>query len=73
MFNHTRNDKETLVGHLPIELSSQVDNFLKADKLNTVVAEVTGKRKQEIGLVVPAKYTACTHEKKYVRIIWMSN
>ena len=43
LFKRRRNDMEPLVGHIPIELSSLVDNFLKADRLHTVVAEVTGK------------------------------
>ena len=43
----SRDGKKTLVGHVPIELSSLVDHFLKADKSNSVCAEVTGKRKRD--------------------------
>ena len=50
--------KKTLVGHIPIELSSLIDYFLKAEETNRVIAEMTGKRKREVGLVVPAKFTA---------------
>ncbi len=42
-----------LVGHVPIELSSLVNNFLKANESNKLVAKVSGKRKREVGLVVP--------------------
>ena len=38
--------KKILVRHIPIELSSLIDYFLKVDKSNRVVAEVTGKRKR---------------------------
>ena len=40
--------KKTLVGH---ELSSLIDYFLKAEETNRVIAEVTGKRKREVGLL----------------------
>ena len=50
--------KKTLVGHIPVELSSLIDYFLKIEETNRVIAEVTGKRKHEVGLVVPAKFTA---------------
>ena len=53
---------ETLVGHIPIELSRLIDYFLKSSTENNVSAMVTGKRKRELGLVVPAKYTAFTKE-----------
>ena len=39
------------------ELSSVIDHFLKADKLNSVCAEVTGKRKRDVGLVVSAIFS----------------
>ena len=32
-------------------------------------AEVVGKGKREIGLVVPAKYTAMTNDKKFAEIL----
>ena len=55
------NEKETLVGHVPIELSSLITYFLKAERTNQLSATVIGKRKREEGLVVPAKYTAVTN------------
>ena len=55
-------ENKTLLGHVPIEISSLIDYFLKADESNSVSAQVTGKRKHEVGLVVPARFTACTAE-----------
>ena len=56
-------DPETLVGHLPIELSCLLKYFLEASPENNLIAVVTGKRKREVGLVVPAKYVALTKKK----------
>ena len=54
----------SLVGHLPIELSRVLDYyFLKQQEDNFINAQVTGKRKREVGLVIPARYTAHTMEK----------
>jgi len=44
-------------------------NFLAANAENRVLAEVTGKRKREVGLVVPAKFTAFTTELLIARIL----
>ena len=49
---------ETLVGHVPIELSSLLHFFLEADEQNRLICQVIGKRKREVGLVVPAKFFA---------------
>ena len=38
-----------LVGHVPIECSTLVDNILNADKENRLTAVVTDKRKREVG------------------------
>ena len=63
-------DKEELVGHLPIELSQLLNNFLSTDgNTNNLTAEVIGKRKREIGFVVPAKYRATTNDKKFAEIL----
>ena len=43
-----------LVGHLPIEISCLLTNFLNAAPENKLEAFVVGKRKREVGLVVPA-------------------
>ena len=40
-----------IVGHVPIELSSLTDYFLKADESISVLVEVMEKRKREAGLV----------------------
>ena len=45
-----------LVGHSPIEISTIIYYFLRADERNRVNVQVTGKRKREVGLVVPARY-----------------
>ena len=55
------NEKGTLVRHIPIELSSLMTYFLRAEHTNQLSATVIGKRKRELGLVVPAKYTAVTN------------
>ena len=52
-----------LVGHVPVELSNLLTNFLKADITNNLSATVVDKRKKEKGLVVPAKFIARTQNK----------
>jgi len=52
-----------------MELSSLIDYFLKADKTNSVLAEATGKRKREVGLVVPAKFTAHTANRRIAQVM----
>lgn len=59
----------TLVGHIPIEISNLIDYFYKSSPDNRVDAKVTGKRKREIGLVVPAKYFAITQDLKVAKIL----
>ena len=49
-----------LVGHLPIEISKLMKHFLDADKNNLLMTTVVGKKKREVGLVIPAKYSAIT-------------
>ena len=51
-----------LVRHIPIELSVLLYHFLNHSKENVLHAVVTGKCKREVGLVIPAKYTAETDE-----------
>ena len=61
---------DVLVGHVPIELSSLLLFFLAAgDKKNLLKAEVVGKRKREIGLVVPVKYKALTSDVKCATVL----
>ena len=40
--------KKTLAGHVPIELSHLLKNFLEAEAGNKLCAQVTGKRKREV-------------------------
>ena len=65
----SREGKKTIVGHVPIELSSLIDYFLKVDELNSVLAEVMKKRKREVGLVVPAKFTAKTVNRRHAQVL----
>ena len=51
-------DKDLLVGHIPMELSFLLKCFLDSDKGNGIIAEVTGHRMRENGLVVPCCYRA---------------
>ena len=60
--------KKTLAGHVPIGLSHLLKNFLEAEAGNKLCAQVTGKRKREVGLV-PAKFTALTSELRIARIL----
>ena len=61
---------EVLVGHLPIELSCLFKHFLETSAYNTLSAVVTGKRKREVGLVVPAKYIALTKDRRYANVLF---
>ena len=49
-----------LVGHLPIEISKLMKQFLGADKNSLPMTTVVGKTKREVGLVSPANYSAIT-------------
>ena len=60
---------ERLVGHIPVEISQLINYFISAANTNTIIAVVTGKRKREIGLVVPAKYFAYTNNKKNAEML----
>ena len=51
-------EQKELVGHVSVELSSLIYHFLNARSENRMTVEVTGKRKREVGLVVPAKFNA---------------
>ena len=58
-----------LVGHVPIELSRLMKHYLNANSANKLFAYVTGKRKREVGLVVPARFTAMTTDLQTARIL----
>ena len=63
-------DKEKhLVGHLPAEISSLCYHFLAQNADNEINAEITGKRRREVGLVVPAKLSFETYNKKCAEIL----
>ena len=62
-------DPETLVGPLPIEISCLLTYFLEASPENKLNAIVIGKRKREVGLVVPAKYAALTKNKTFANVL----
>ena len=49
---------------MPIELSRLIYYFLKSDSSANVFAKVKGKRKREIGFVVPALYMATADTSK---------
>ena len=59
-----------LVRHIPIELSSLMTNFLQAAPENKLMTKVIGKRKREVGLVVPAKYQAVTKTQRIANILY---
>ena len=44
-------------------------NFLEAEARDKLCVQVTGKRKRDVGLVVPAKFTALTSELRIARIL----
>ena len=52
--------KEMLAGHVPIELSHLLKYFLDTNADNELFANVTEKRKREVGLVVPEKLSLFT-------------
>ena len=60
----------TLVGHVSMECSTLVDNFLNADKENRLTAVVAGKRKREVYLVVPAEITGRTKKRNITTILY---
>ena len=51
----------TLVGHIPVELSSLLKSLFNNEDPNEITAIVTGSRKRENGLVVPCLYLATQH------------
>ena len=64
-----RETENTLAGHVPIEPSRLLTLFLQENSDNPLTATVKGKRKREVGLVVPANFTAFTQELKNVKIL----
>ena len=60
---------EELVGHIPSEISELLTHFIQNSPKNKMIAFPIGKRKREIGLVVPAKYMAICENKKVAQIL----
>ena len=60
---------ETLSIHIPMELSNLIDYLLKTLENARVEARAEGKRKRELGLVVPAKFTTYTSNKKVAEVL----
>ena len=63
-------DKDLLVGHIPMELSFFLNCFLDSDKENGMIAEVTGHRMQDNGLVVPYCYRARSRNLKIAETLF---
>ena len=61
--------KKILAGHIPIELSSLLKNFLDANAENKLFEKVTGKRKRKVGLVGLAKFSAFTTELRIAEVL----
>ena len=68
-FVKKHSEEKKLVGHVPIELSRLMKHYLNANLANKLFAYVTGKRKREVGLVVPARFTAMTTDLQTARIL----
>ena len=52
-----------------LKIGRDKEILLEAKAENKLLAQVTGKRKREVGLVVPAKFTAFTAELPIARIL----
>ena len=62
-------EEDLLVGHIPIKLSKLMNQYLGADSSNRLVATISGKRKRELCLVVPAKFKCISMKKKVAQIL----
>ena len=70
VYKFESDDAETmLVGHVPIELSMLLSRFLKASEKNAVEVKVCGKRRREVGLVIPGHYKARTKSRSHCKIL----
>ena len=59
----------TFVDHVPIELSRLIDYFVKSKERNFVAAVVAGSRKREVGLAVPANFSAFTDNLRVAAVL----
>ena len=71
---YKKNDagSKELVGHAPVEFSSLLYHFLQASAENCMNVEVIGKRKRDVGLVVPARHNVLQGTKRQ-QWYWMKN
>ena len=60
-------DNLVLASHIPIEISSLLNYFLKADKDNTIQVKVTGVRKLKVGLLVTGRCSTRTKRPRTMR------
>ena len=58
MIMKSRSYNWSLLVITPIELSRLLEYFLQSSDENIVTTVIAGKRKHEVGLVIPAKYSA---------------
>ena len=56
VYNKTSTDDQLLVGHIPIELSRIMAGFLATSITNSLIVKPCGKRRREIGLIIPGSY-----------------
>ena len=61
--------KLSLRDYAPVELSRLLNQFLKVDTGNCIYVEVIGKPKLEVGLVVPAKFSAGTKCSRTAKVL----
>ena len=57
------------MGHVPIELSNILDYFLMASHENKLIVTATGRRKCEIGLIVPGTYHAMAKDFRQAKLL----
>ena len=69
IYKKNNDGSKELVCHSPVEFSSLLHHFLQARAENCINVEVIGKRKREVGLVVPVKYNAFTRNKKIALVL----
>ena len=57
------------MGHVPIELSKILHYLLMASNENKLIVTATGKRKREVGLIIPGTYPAMTRDFRQAKIL----
>ena len=62
-------EKDILVGHIPIEISSLGFHFINPDSRDKIKALTTGKRQRGIIFVVPAKLIFITNNKRFSEVL----